>query len=253
MNDSSAFHADTPSASTASATPSRLTMDRATRVMHWLMAVCFAGAYLTAESEYWRFVHTTLGYTALGLVLTRLAWGMTGPRHARLAAWVQRIRGTLTQPGRPLTTQTLLHAVTVLALLAGVVLTTATGVVNDQSWAGDWAEEVHETLGNLLLLLVVAHVGLLLLGSWLRKRNLFMPMISGRTPGAGPDLVKHPHSLLAAALLAMALAFWGWRYTQAPPPEAGDEAFAEQGESASKSGQHNNANEEDEDKEDDDD
>lgn len=227
MNDTSASPADPAS---------RRTQDRATRLMHWLMAVCFAGAYLTAESEYWRYVHTTLGYTALALVLTRLLWGMGGPRHARLAAWVQRSRaGLASWRNGTLNKQNLLHALTVLGLLVGVLLTTATGVVNDQSWADDWAEEVHETLGNVLLCLVMAHVGLLLLGSWLRKRNLFMPMITGRTPGAGPDLVKHPHSWLALALLVSALGFWGWRYTHAPPPEAEDETSQEQGESAAES------------------
>jgi cytochrome b len=38
------------------------------RVFHWLMVASFAGAYLTAESERWRLLHVTLGYTMAGLV-----------------------------------------------------------------------------------------------------------------------------------------------------------------------------------------
>ena len=40
-----------------------LVWDAPVRVFHWLMVLCFAGAYLTAESEKWRLVHVTLGYT----------------------------------------------------------------------------------------------------------------------------------------------------------------------------------------------
>lgn len=235
MNDTSVSPADASPARQANT--SRLVHDLATRLMHGLLAVCFIGAYLTSDSEHWRYVHTTLGYTALGLVLTRLLWGVAGPRHVRLSAWLKRLQAAWANwhSGR-MQTHNLLHALTVLALLAVVLLTTMTGVVNDQSWADDWAEELHETLGNLMLLMVIGHVGLLLLGSWLRKRNLFMPMLTGRTPGPGPDPVKHPHRLLATVLLLATLVFWGWRYMQAPAPEADRAAASQTADSASELG-----------------
>ena len=36
------------------------------RVFHWLLVLSFAGAFVTAESERWRLVHVTLGYTVAG-------------------------------------------------------------------------------------------------------------------------------------------------------------------------------------------
>ena len=42
------------------------------------MVACFAGAWLTSESERWRLLHVTLGYTMVGLVLFRLLWGVLG-------------------------------------------------------------------------------------------------------------------------------------------------------------------------------
>ena len=45
-----------------------LIWDAPVRVFHWLMVLSFAGAYITAESERWRLVHVSLGYTLAGLV-----------------------------------------------------------------------------------------------------------------------------------------------------------------------------------------
>jgi cytochrome b len=59
------------------------------RLFHWLLALCFAGAYLTAELEDWRVLHVTLGYTVAGLVLFRLLWGIWGTQHARFASFVR--------------------------------------------------------------------------------------------------------------------------------------------------------------------
>ena len=51
-------------------------------------------------------------------------------------------------------------------------------------------------------------------------------MLTGRTAGAGPDLVRRPFSGVAALLLAAVLAFWAWQWQTAPLP--GDGAHAAQ-------------------------
>ena len=60
-----------------------LAWDAPVRVFHWLLVLCFAGAYITADSERWRLVHVSLGYTMGGLVAFRILWGLTGTRYAR--------------------------------------------------------------------------------------------------------------------------------------------------------------------------
>ena len=75
-----------------------LVWDAPVRVFHWLMVLSFAGAYLTAESERWRLIHVTLGYTLGGLVAFRILWGLVGTRYARFAEFVRgpaAIRGYL--------------------------------------------------------------------------------------------------------------------------------------------------------------
>ena len=62
--------------------PNILVWDLPVRVFHWLLALSFAGAWITAESERWRLLHVTLGYTLGGLLAFRVLWGLVGTRHA---------------------------------------------------------------------------------------------------------------------------------------------------------------------------
>lgn len=50
----------------------RRTVDAFTRIWHFLTAFTFTVAYLTAESEAFRLMHITLGYTLGGLLLFRV-------------------------------------------------------------------------------------------------------------------------------------------------------------------------------------
>ena len=62
----------------------RLVTDAPTRMFHWLFALSFLGAYLTADGERWRMLHVTLGYTVAGLLAFRVLYGFFGPRQAGL-------------------------------------------------------------------------------------------------------------------------------------------------------------------------
>jgi cytochrome b len=53
-----------PASSTASGR-SILVWDAPVRVFHWLLAASFIGAFVSAESERWRLLHVTLGYTVV--------------------------------------------------------------------------------------------------------------------------------------------------------------------------------------------
>jgi len=203
----------------------RRTVDAPTRIVHALLIVSFVGAYLTAESERLRLVHITLGYTLAAAVAFRVVWGLLGPRTARLSQWGRRLMAgpsvlrTVRAQGvlgalQPL--QNLGHAVLVVGLLVLAALTPLSGYVMYEELAGEWTEELHELLGNLMLLAVLGHVALIVVMSVLRQRNLILPMVTGRAPGAGPDRVQRNHGWLALALLVSALGFWAWQWQQAP-------------------------------------
>ncbi|WP_374675131.1 cytochrome b/b6 domain-containing protein [Ideonella sp.] len=200
---------------------SRLVIDAPVRAVHWLLAASFAGAWLTAESEQWRALHNTLGYLVLGLLAFRLVYGLAGPRPARLGVWWRKLRASpawwrsLREPGaswRP--AQNVAMAATVLGLALALI------VVGLSGWGleldgGAWLEEVHEAVAEFSLLLVLAHLGALAVLSALRGRNQALPMLTGRQPGPGADVVR-PRRALAAAVLAAAAAFVAWQWQQSP-------------------------------------
>ncbi len=211
--------------------PVRRTVDAFTRTLHALLALSFVGAYITAESELFRLVHVTLGYTLGGLLVVRLLWGVVGPRHARLSALVGKLRGVgtwwaawrgvrLSEPGECLQVlqqgQNLILPVSVAVLLLAIAPLVGSGYVLFEELTGDWMEEVHEFLGNLMLIAVLVHVGGVVLLSVLRKRNLALPMVTGCVPGKGPDLIRRNHRPLAVLLLLAVLTFWGWQWQTRP-------------------------------------
>lgn len=221
MHTEPAFQPATDAPSRTGDVPRRRVIDAPTRMFHWLFALSFLGAYLTSDGERWRALHVTLGYTLAGLLAFRLLYGLLGPRQAGLVALVRKlgglpawlrsaaqalkdggVRSTPWQQGL-----NRLMALAVLALLVLVVPLTLSGYGTYSDW-GDWLEEVHEFFGNAFLAVVLAHVGLIVASSLLRRRNQALPMVTGRIPGAGPDLVKRNHAWLAALLLAGVLAFF---------------------------------------------
>ncbi len=211
----------------------RRVVDAPTRLMHWLLALSFLGAYLTADGERWRLVHVTLGYTMAGLLLARLLWGLAGPRTARLGQLWRRaralpawLRSAAARRVDWRQGQNLALALGIVLLLVLIAPLTLSGYGVYREWAGDWLEELHEFFGNAMLLLVLAHLVTVLALSLLRRRNLVAPMISGRAPGPGPDLVR-PGGGLALLLLLGVLAFWSWQWQQAP--QADPQAQAQSG------------------------
>lgn len=214
---------------TDNATTTRiLVWDLPTRVFHWLLALSFAGAYVTAESERWRLVHVTLGYTVGGLLVFRLLWGLVGTRHARFASFVRgpaavlRYLGSLVA-GRPEhhTGHNPAGALAIVALLAlgAVLVLSGWSIYHDVG--GDWLEDLHEGVAGTMLALVGLHVAAVLLSGWLHHENLVRAMVSGRKQGAPQEGIRRAWRVLGVLLLLAVLAFWAEQWRTAPAPKAG--------------------------------
>ncbi|MDI1338626.1 cytochrome b/b6 domain-containing protein [Polaromonas sp.] len=213
----------------ATPTPGRRVTDAPTRMFHWLFALSFLGAYLTADGESWRLLHVTLGYTLAGLLVFRVLYGLLGPRQAGLGLMWRKLAGapawlrSLTQSRSAAGInwrqgQNLLMALAVVALLLMVVPLTLSGYATYNDWGnflgGDWLEEVHEFFGEAFLFVVLAHLALIAGLSLLRRKNQALPMLTGRIAGQGPDLVPKNRVWLAALLLLAVLAFGAWEWQQ---------------------------------------
>lgn len=214
MNDSSASPAE-----------KALVWDMPVRLFHWLMVLCFAGAYLTSETERWRLVHVTLGYTMAGLVAFRLIWGLVGTRHARFASFVRGPAAVLRYlrslpSGQP--EHHLGHnpagALAIMLILGLTAAVTSTGWANFNDLGGEWLEEMHEVLANLMLIIIGVHVAGVWLSSRLHKENLVRAMITGYKSGQAKDGIRRAWASLAAVMLVAVLAFWWLQWQQAPTP-----------------------------------
>ncbi len=208
---------------------SRRVVDAPTRVVHWTLALCFLGAYLSAESEHWRVLHVTLGYTMAGLVCFRLLYGVFGPQQSALSKWWRQalsLKEWLLQAcrnlrlGRPVpASRQVLHMLMgalILSTLILIVLLTFSGYGAFNDWGnalgGDWIAQMHELFGNFLLAIICLHIAVVAILSVLQKRNLVLPMLHGRQFGKGPDLVQNNRMGLAIALLASVAAWFVWQW-----------------------------------------
>ena len=138
----------------------RRVVDAPTRMFHWLLALCFVGAYLTSESERLQVVHAAFGYSMLALLVFRLLYGWLGPRPVRWTslatrlrsgwAWCRSLRspknvfGMNSRAGQNFALVLATSGLLVLPmplLLSGHVLYTG---------SADWLEEVHELAANAI-------------------------------------------------------------------------------------------------------
>jgi cytochrome b len=191
------------------------------RVGHWLLVAAFAVGYLSAEEDaHPEPLHVWSGYLIAAVVVLRVIWGFTGPRHARFGDFVVGPAAALGYLGdllRGRAHRYIGHSpaggAMVLALLACLAGTAATGIVaygerglgplasigapppvgaersasiarDNGGAAAEESEsaigELHGTLANVTLGLIVLHVLGVAVASIVHRENLPMAMITGK-------------------------------------------------------------------------
>ena len=205
-----------------------LVWDLPTRAFHWLLAVSFAGAFLTAESERYRDIHVTLGYTMLGLIAFRLAWGLVGTRYARFSSFplslrrvVSYFRSLLTRSPQHYAGHNPAGSWAIYAMLAMAILAGATGYAAYNEIGGEWLAELHEGAASAMLGLVLIHIGGVILSSLIHRENLVEAMLSGYKQGRPRDGIRTKHAFVAAALLLATLGYWAGGADLLPAPWGG--------------------------------
>lgn len=190
-----------------------LVWDLPTRIAHWLLAASFAGAFLTADSEYWRQLHVMLGYTVAVVVGFRLAWGVVGSRHARFSDFacgpgqvLSYLRSLLYGKPRHYVGHNPAGSWVIFGLLGLAVLVTLSGHAVYTETDGEALAEAHEGLAQAMLGLVTVHVAGVLASSVVHRENLVRAMIDGMKRGEPGEAIRGPHRL-AALLLVLAVGF----------------------------------------------
>ena len=205
-----------------------LIWDVPTRVFHWLLALSFAGAYLTAESERYRDIHVVLGYTLLGLIAFRLLWGFFGTRYAQFRSFQFKPGEIFAYSlsllkGKPAhyVGHNPLGSVAIWLLLGLGISAGVTGVLLFQDIGGDALEELHELLSNAMLAVVAIHIAGVVVSSVLHRENLVRSMITGCKSAEPEQGIRRSYLWLGVIMLAAVVAFWvGYPATGLVTPDA---------------------------------
>lgn len=175
------------------AEPSIKVWDPFVRLFHWSLAVSFAVAWLTADE--WGELHEWAGYAAGALIALRIVWGLVGPKYARFGNFVRspgvvaRYVMAMVRGREPrYVGHNPAGGLMILALIVGLAGTAVTGWMYtlDAFWGVEWVEETHEAFANVMLALVLLHIGGVLLASLRHRENLPRAMVVGhkRAPGS---------------------------------------------------------------------
>ncbi len=177
--------------------------DLPVRIFHWGLASGFLIAYLTEDD--FMTLHSYAGYLIGGLILFRLLWGFIGTPHARFRDFVcspahvieylkqvigfraKRYLGHNPAGGAMVITLLFSLTLTVFSGLAAYGAEQAAGplagfMTELPLSLGKAAEEAHEFLANLTLLLVILHLVGVLLASLQHEENLVRAMFTGFKP-----------------------------------------------------------------------
>lgn len=157
------------------------------RLWHWALAACVLAAWFTPTVH--DGLHRIVGYSVIGLLVFRLAWGFWGSRYSRFRMIGVRLRaapGYLWNLRRGITGRyiglnpagTLMLVVLLLSLTVSAITGALSVTVNFFGvW---WIEDTHAWASDAVIVLVVLHVmGVVGMGA-LQRENLIRAMITGR-------------------------------------------------------------------------
>jgi cytochrome b len=197
-----------------------LIWDFPVRAIHWLLVLCFVGAYLTAEDDGLRLLHVTLGYTLAALMAVRIFWGFVGSRHARFTSFIKGPEATwkylmsvLTAKPQQHTGHNPLGALAILGLMFLGLGVSFTGWCALHQIGGEWNEELHEAIAEGMLVVVAIHVLSVIAASFLHHENLVKAMVNGCKTGKPNEKISNPHPSIAFLVVMGVIGFWGYQYT----------------------------------------
>jgi cytochrome b len=192
-----------------------LVWDLPTRVFHWLLALSFAGAFVTADSEKLRDVHVVLGYTLLGLIVFRLVWGVVGTRYARFASFafgpravLDYLRSLLSLRPQHFLGHNPAGSWAIWLILSLGLISGASGYAVYNDVGGELFEELHEGAANFMLAVIAVHVVGVVASSLLHGENLAKSMVTGRKNGEPVQGIRRAHLLIGLGVAAAVLGFW---------------------------------------------
>jgi cytochrome b len=190
-----------------------LVWDLPTRLLHWLLAASFGGAFAVALLVRHRDplfpLHMLLGAVAGLVVVLRLAWGFLGSRYARFRSFAfgprdvfRYLRSAITGRGEEEHVgHNPANAWVAYALLASTLGTAVTGAL--MGIGGRAVRQIHPAFAWTTVALVAVHVAGVVLHTLRRRENIALGMLDGKKLAAPPQAIASAHPLAALAMVAL--------------------------------------------------
>jgi cytochrome b len=195
------------------------------RVFHWSLVILFGVSWYTGETGGLNEMtwHVWSGYGLLGLLLTRVAWGIFGSTSARFSqflygprAAVGYVSGLIRRKPVHYVGHTPVGGWMIIVTIISLLVQAATGLfANDDlltegplmEWVSkstsDWLTRIHAWNFNLLLVLAGVHVAAVLCYALMLGEDLVRPMFTGRKrlpPGMDAPAFRFVNPLIALAI-----------------------------------------------------
>ena len=212
----------------------QLIWDLPVRIFHW----CFVGVLLalwyTSDQDNGLIeIHIKLGYTALGLTIFRILWGVVGTTHAKFINFIPRpyqLKSYLQQLKIGKVKNYIGHnplgSLMVIFILLAVLLQATSGlfISDDIFSAGPYngvlssdfekiLKTIHINGFNIIATLSVIHVVAILYYLVVKKQNLIKPMFTGKKlldNGEANQGIKHSKLLIALIVAIAVVCFVYW-------------------------------------------
>lgn len=209
--------------------------DLPVRLFHWLLTALIAFSWWSVKNHHTDW-HIWSGFAILTLLIFRLLWGLLGSSTARFANFVRGprvVRDYLRDNASwRVAGHTPLGALSVVALLGAIAVQVGLGLISTDEdglnegplaqlvslEVSEAARDLHELFFNVVLGLIVLHVGAILYYRLVLGQKLTKPMITGRAaldPGIEP--MRPGKWWVAVICLLAAFAVARWIVAGAPP------------------------------------
>lgn len=211
--------------------------DLPTRLFHWLLVLAVIAAVVSGQlGGNLIELHGKIGLAIVGLIAFRLVWGFAGSTYARFAQFFPtpaKIKVYLKGEWRGLGHNPL-GGLSVFSLIFLLTVQVVSGLFanDDIAFVGplfelidkslsDRLSGIHHLLSNVLIALVVLHVGAVIFHGRVKKDDLVKPMLTGWKEGASGEPAKGGGAIaLVVALLIAGLAVYGASGAWLPEPPA---------------------------------
>lgn len=159
-----------------------------TRLSHWLIAVPVTIDFFVDGGD---LSHKVFGYLAFAVTVLRLGWGFVTKDQANFLAFPLKFKDAWNYikslPKKETFKYSGHNPLAAWAYLFMWGLVIGLGVSGymmgmDAFWGESWLEELHETMSNALMFLVILHFIGMGIDSWKFQRKTWLGMITGKKP-----------------------------------------------------------------------